>query len=166
VGFTAKYTLHSSTVVDADPDTVWAEVRDVVRLVSIVFEGAVGEVGWTDGGGLEQVPSRYDFRLLPTNDLVRQEMAGRNDAERSLTYRTVAPAMCIHHYVATYRIREITNDPGRCFMEWTRDVTVVDQADPEVVAAVLTMMENQIDAVRDHFAREAAPVEQAAATRS
>jgi hypothetical protein len=158
VAFTAKYTLHSSTVVDADPDTVWAEIRDVVKLVKIVFEGAVGEVDWAAGGELEQVPSRYDFTLLPTNDLVQQEIAGRNEAERSLTYRTVAPAMCIYDYVATYRIREITNDPGRCFMEWTRNITVFDEAEPEVVEAVLAMMANQINAVRDYFAHEDAEV--------
>ena len=148
-----KYTLHSSTVLDADPDAVWAEVRDVVKLVKIVFEGAVGTVEWAENGALEQVPSRYDFTLLPDNDVVRQEVAGRNDVERTLTYRTVAPALCIHHYEATYRVRTVTNDPGRCFMEWTRQVETTDDAAPEAVAAVLGMMENQINAVRDYFAR-------------
>ncbi|HEY7593131.1 MAG TPA: SRPBCC family protein [Actinophytocola sp.] len=147
------YKLYSSTVLDADPDSVWDEVRDVMKVVKIVFEGVVSSVDWTEGGSLDRVPSRYDFTLLPNDDLVRQEVAGRNEVERSLTYRTVAPALCIAHYVATYRVREVSNDPTRSYLEWSREVETVEGADPEAVDAVLGMMENQINLLRDHFAR-------------
>ncbi|MFC4857120.1 SRPBCC family protein [Actinophytocola glycyrrhizae] len=147
-----RYKLHHSTVLDADPDTVWAEVRDVMKLVKIVFADMAESVEWVDGGRVEVVPSRYNFSLLPGHDLVQQQIAGRNEVERSVTYRTVARALCIMDYVATYRVRAVTNDPTRSYMEWTRDIQVADDAAPEVVEAIFGMMANQINAVRDYFA--------------
>ncbi len=147
-----KHTMYHSTVVEAGPGTVWAEVRDALRLVTIVSGDAVRDVCWAEGGSAEQVPSRYDFTLVFCDGLVQQEVAGRNEVERSQTYRAVAPATGVDAYVATIRVREITNDPNRCFFDWTRDLTIADDADPETVAGIVTMMEKQTDSVRDHFA--------------
>jgi len=147
-----RYKLHNSTVLDADPDTVWAEVRDVIKMVKIVFAGAVTNVEWAEDGTIDRVPARYDFTILPGHDLVQQQVAGRNEVERSLTYRTVARALCIADYVATYRVLTLTNDPGRCYLEWTRDFQITDDAEPEAVDAILSMMSGQINALRDYFA--------------
>ncbi|MGW7363395.1 SRPBCC family protein [Streptomyces sp. NPDC054841] len=144
--------MHHSTILDADPDTVWAEVRDPMKLVKIVSGPAVKDVSWTEGGAVERVPSRYDFTLVFNEGLVQQEVAGRNEVERASTYRAVAPTMGIDGYAATIRVRPVTNDPARSFFEWSRELTVADGADPEVVDAVIAMMEKQTDSVRDHFA--------------
>lgn len=147
-----KHTMHHSTILDADPDTVWAEVRDPMKLVKIVSGPAVKNVSWTEGGALERVPSRYDFTLVFNEGLVQQEVAGRNEVERSSTYRAVAPTMGIYDYAATIRVRPITNDPDRSYFDWSREFAITDDADPEVVDSVLAMMENQTNSVRDHFA--------------
>ena len=147
-----KYTMYHSTVLDADPDTVWAEVRDVLKLVKILFGDTVGGVQWVEHGSPERVPSRYEFTMLHNGGLVQQEVAGRNESTRSVTYRTVAPVLCLYDYLATYRVFAVTNDPTRCFLEYSREFMVTDDAEPEIVGALITMMENQINAVRDYFA--------------
>lgn len=147
-----KYTMYHSTVLDADPDTVWAEVRDVLKLVKILFGDTVANMQWVGSGTPERVPSRYEFTMLPTQGLVQQEVAGRNEVERSLTYRTVAPVLCLYDYVATYRVLPVTNDPGRSYLEYSREFMVTDDAAPEIVDALMSMMDNQINIVRDYFA--------------
>jgi hypothetical protein len=95
--------MHHSTILDAAPDTVWAEVRDPMKVVKIVSGPAVKNVSWTEGGALERVPSRYDFTPAFNEGLVQQETAGRNEVERSSTYRVVAPTMDILSCAATSR---------------------------------------------------------------
>jgi len=155
VALKSKHSMHHSAVLDADPDTVWADVRDVVKMVKILFGDTVKDVRWTEDGAPERVPSRYDFTLLPTEDVVEQEIAGRDEVTRSLTYRTVGRALCIYDYVATYRVRPVTVDPGRSFLEYSRTFSVTDDADPELVNALVSMMENQINILRDYFASPA-----------
>jgi len=148
-----KYTVYHSTVLDADPDTVWAVVRDIVAVVKLVFGDAVQDVGWTARGSVDKVPSRFDFTLLPNHDLAREEVVGRNEVERSLTYRSVAQVLSIYDYVATYRVLPVTTDPTRSFIEWSREFRVTDDAAPDFVDGLLAMIGNEIEAVRAHFAK-------------
>lgn len=147
-----KYTMYHSTVLDAGPDTVWAEVRDVLKVVKILFGDTVGNVRWVESGSPERVPSRYEFTLLPNESLAQQEVAGRNEVTRSLTYRTVAPVLCLYDMVATYRVVPVTNDPDRCVLDYSREFMVTDDAAPEMVNSLIAMMENQINIMRDYFA--------------
>jgi hypothetical protein len=149
-----KHVMYQTTVLEADPDTVWAEVRDVLKLVKILFGDTVANVRWVADGSSERVPSRYEFTMLQNQGLVQQEVAGRNEVERSLSYRTVAPVLCLYDYVATYRVFPVTNEPGRSFMVYSREFMVTDDAAPEIVGALLSMMDSQIDIVRDYFAPE------------
>lgn len=148
-----RHTIHSSTVVDADPDSVWAELRDTVRLVKIVFGDAVVDVDWTEGGSPERVPARYDFTIVHTGDVARQEIVGRDELARTVTYRAHGRVLCILDYVGTYRVLPVTNDPGRSYVEWSREFKITDDATPEVIEGALGMMENQINSVRDFFAK-------------
>jgi hypothetical protein len=151
VATTTKYTMHHSTVLDTGPDEVWAEVRDVVRMVKILFDGVDANPRWAEGGELERIPSRYDF-VLPTGDLVEQEVAGRDEVTRSVCYRTVARVLCLYDYVGNYRVHSVTTDPGRSFFEFRREFMITEDADPAVVEALVTMMRNQINVLRDYFA--------------
>lgn len=155
---TPNHTIHSSTLVEASPDTVWHELRDIVKLVTIVFGPAVRDVHWADGGSLERVPARYNFTMLPVEELAQQEIVGRDELARSVTYRAVAPVLCVLTYVGRYRVVPVTNDPDRCYVEWTREFTIAEDAVPEVVEAVIEMMENQINNVRTHFAEQTTKV--------
>ncbi|MBF6333030.1 SRPBCC family protein [Nocardia transvalensis] len=149
-----KHTMYHSTIVDADPDTVWAVVRDALKVVSIVSGPAATDVHWVDGGAPERVPSLYNFTLAFSGGLVQQEVAGRNEVERSQTYRSIEPTMGVDAYLATIRVRPITNDPNRCFFDWTRELTIADDADTDVVETIIAMMAKQTDSIRDHFAQK------------
>ncbi|RFU85542.1 hypothetical protein DY218_16825 [Streptomyces triticagri] len=146
--------MYHSTVIDADPDSVWAVVRDALKVVSIVSGEGAKKVGWAEGGTAEKVPARYDFTLAFNDGLVQQEVAGRNEVDRSQTYRAVAPATGVDAYLATIRVRPITNDPGRSFFEWSRELTIAEDADTESVETIIAMMAKQTDLMRDHFAQE------------
>jgi len=147
-----KHTMYQTTVLDAEPDAVWTEVRDVLKLVKILFGDTVGNLQWVEGGTPDRVPARYEFTMLQNQGLVQQEVVGRNEVDRTLTYRTVAPVLCLYDYVATYRVLPVTNDPGRCFLEYRREFMVTDDAAPEIEQALMGMMESQISVVRDYFA--------------
>lgn len=147
-----NHTIYQTTVLEADPDSVWAEVRDVLKLVKILFGDTVGNMHWVADGSPERVPSRYEFTMLHNQSLVQQEVVGRNETARTVTYRTVAPMPCLYDYVATHRILPVTNEPGRSFMEYSREFMVTDEAAPEIVESLMAMMDNQITVVRDYFA--------------
>lgn len=147
-----KHTINSSTIVDADPDSVWTELRDVTRMVKIVFGDTVGNVEWIEGGTPERVPSRYDFTMPPSDDVAHQEIVGRDELARSVTYRSLDRVLCVADYLGHYRVVPVTSDPDRCIVEWTREFTVTDDAQPEVLDAVINMMENQINTLREYFA--------------
>lgn len=149
---TPKHRMYQTTVLEADPDTVWAEIRDVLRMVKILFADTVGGMHWKGDGSPERVPSRYEFTMLGNGGLVQQEVAGRNEAERSLTYRTTAPVLCLYDYVATYRVLPVTTEPGHSFLEYSREYMIGEDAAPEMVDGLIAMMDNQISVVRDYFA--------------
>ncbi|WP_040812742.1 SRPBCC family protein [Nocardia concava] len=148
-----KHTMYHSSVVDADPDTVWTTVRDALRLVSIVSGPAAKDVHWVGDGGPERVPSLYNFTLVFSDGLVQQEVCGRDEEKRLQSYRSIEPTMGVQRYLGTIRVRPITNDPNRCFFDWTRELTIAADADTEVVETIIDMMAKQVDSVRDHFAQ-------------
>ncbi|AYF72972.1 SRPBCC family protein [Nocardia yunnanensis] len=148
-----KHSMYHSSVIEADPDAVWAVVRDALALVAIVSGPAAKDVHWVGDAGPERVPAPYNFTLVFADGLVRQEIAGRDELKRLQTYRSLEPTMGVERYVATIRIREITNDPNRCFFDWTRELTIEADADLQVVETIIDMMAKQVDAVRDHFAQ-------------
>ncbi|MCZ7432322.1 SRPBCC family protein [Streptomyces sp. WMMC1477] len=153
-----KHTMYHSTVLDADPDTVWATVRDAMKILEIVSPGDLDihtDVTWTEGGSVEKVPARYDFNLTLNGGLVQQEIAARSEIDKSQSYRAVAPTSGVESYEATIRVRPITNDPARSFFEWSRILEIAEDADLKVVEAIIDVMEKQTDAVRDHFATTA-----------
>lgn len=149
-----KHTMYDSTIVDADPDTVWSVVRDALRVVSIVSGPAAKDVHWVGDASPERVPALYNFTLVFSDGLVQQEVAGRNELERSQTYRSIEPTMGVDLYLGTIRVRPITNDPHRSFFDWTRELTVAADADTEVVETIIDMMSKQTNAIRDHFAQQ------------
>ncbi|GHH52571.1 SRPBCC family protein [Streptomyces candidus] len=151
-----KHTMYHSTVLDADPDTVWATIRDAMKILEIVSPGDMDvhrDVSWVEGGSVESVPGRYDFRLTLSGKVVQQEIAARDEINRTQSYRAVAPTSGVAGYEATIRVFPITNDPARSFFDWSRILEIAEDADLKVVEGIIGIMEKQTDAVRDHFAQ-------------
>ncbi|GAB2967126.1 SRPBCC family protein [Saccharothrix stipae] len=147
-----KYSVYHSAVLDADADEVWGQVRDMMVLLDIVFGDGVENAHWTHGGSVKKVPSSFEFTLLPNHDLAREEVVGRSETDRSLTYRSVAQVLFIVDYVATYRVRPVTDEPGRSFIDWQREFRVVPGVPDGSVADLEALFAQEIASVKAHFA--------------
>lgn len=146
------YTVYHSAVLDADPDTVWAQVRDMMQLLKIVFGAGVENAHWVGRASAEHVPASFEFTLLPNHDLAKEEVIGRSERDRSLTYRSTAQVLSIVDYVATYRVLPVTNEPARSFIEWSRQFRVVDGAPPDFLPSLEVLFDQEIASVKTHFA--------------
>lgn len=147
-----KYSVYHSAVLDADPDEVWTQVRDMMVLLDIVFGDGIENARWTHRGSAGKVPSRFEFTLLPGHDLADEEVVGRSEPDRSLTYRSVGQVLFIVDYLATYRVRPITSEPGRSFLDWRREFRVVPDAPAGIVADLEALFAQEIASVKAHFA--------------
>lgn len=153
-----KHTMYHSTILEADPETVWATVRDAMQILDIVSPGDLDihrDVSWVEGGSVETVPARYDFRLTLNGRLVQQEIAARDEINKTQSYRAIAPTSGVASYEATIRVFAVTNEPDRSFFDWSRTLEIAEDADLDVVARIIAVMEAQTDAVRDHFLKSA-----------
>ncbi|HEX8159406.1 MAG TPA: SRPBCC family protein [Solirubrobacteraceae bacterium] len=146
------YTVYHSSILDADPDRVWIEMRDIMRTLDIIFGSDIEGAHWVNGGSVDRVPSRYEFTVLPGRDVALEEVVGRSEQERSLTYRSIGQVLEIYDYVATYRVLAVTNDPRRCFLEYTRQFRVTSAGGPDFAAFIETLFDQEIDSVRAYFA--------------
>ena len=146
-----KHHVYHSAVLDAGVDSVWPVMRDILQVVEISLGSAVKNVKWKQGSSVAKVPAQYRFTLLPAGDVINEEVVARSEHERSLTYRTIGQALSLVDYVATYRVLPVTND-GRSFVEWSREFRVVEDAEPDFLDGFLTLLEQEIAAVKAHFA--------------
>ena len=46
-----------------------------------------------------------------------------------LTYHTLGPALAFEAYLATMRLKPITDDPSHTFLEWSREFSLVPGTD-------------------------------------
>ncbi len=51
-----KYEVYHSAVLDADADTVWEVMRDILQVVEIAFGNAVENVQWKKGAHWRRFP--------------------------------------------------------------------------------------------------------------
>ncbi|HEU4535346.1 MAG TPA: SRPBCC family protein [Polyangiaceae bacterium] len=150
----AKYHIYDSAVLDAPLEEVWATARDIMKLLPLVFGDAVQDYHWVDGGSAEIIPSRFRFTLRPSGETALEEVVARDEVEHSVTYRMIGQAVGIEDYVATYRFRPITNEPGKTFLEWPREFSIAPGQAPEQVAPTLAGLSAQeVAAIKAHFAK-------------
>ncbi len=150
----AKYHVYDSAVLDAPVEEVWPVVRDILRVLPIVFGDAVKDAHWVDGGSAEKIPSRFQFTLQPSGETALEEVCGRSESDHSVTYRMIGQAVGVEGYIATYRLRPITNEPGKTFIDWVRDFAVAPGHDPAKVAPFLASLTAQETvALKKHFSK-------------
>lgn len=150
----AKYHIYDSAVLDAPIDEVWKVMRDMMALLPLVFGDGVSDYHWVDGGSGEKIPSRFAFTLRPSGATALEEVVARSEADHSVTYRMIGQAVGIEGYVATYRLRPITNEPGKTFLEWPREFSVVSGQDPAQIAPFIAGLgAKEVAALKAHFAK-------------
>jgi Polyketide cyclase / dehydrase and lipid transport len=152
----AKFRVYDSAVLDAPIEEVWLVVRDIIRLLPVVFGEAVKDYRWVDGGSAEKIPSRFQFTFHATGETVLEEVVGRSETDHSVTYRMIGQAVGVTGYIATYQLRSVTTEPGKTFLDWVRDFGVAPGHDPAKVAPFLASLTAQEAlALKKHFARRA-----------
>jgi hypothetical protein len=150
----ARYHVYDSAVLDAPIEEVWREVRDIVKILPIVFGAGVKDHAYVDGGSAEKIPARFEFTLHPSGDKALEEVVARSELDHSVTYRMIGQAVGIEGYLATYRLRPITSEPGKTFIEWPREFGVAQGQDPEkVVPFITSLTAKEVAAIKEHFAR-------------
>ncbi len=148
----AKYRVYDSAVLDAPIHEVWPVLRDIVRLLPLVFGDAVRDYRWVEGGSAEKIPSRFQFTLQPGGETVLEEVSGRSETEHCVTYRMIGQAVGITGYVATYQLRPITSEPGKTFLDWTREFAIAPGNDPAKVAPfIASLTAQEVAALKKHF---------------
>lgn len=147
-----KYTAYHSVVLDADPDTVWEQARDLVKMITIGFGDIVKNAHWLKGGSASKVPSVCEFTLIPDNDVVREEVIGRSEHDRSLTYRTVGQAVQFAEYLGSHQVLPVTNEPNRSFFALSSEFTLIQNADPQFLPSLDALMDQEMANVKAHFA--------------
>jgi hypothetical protein len=66
----------------------------------------------------------------------------------------IGQALGIKGYVATYRLRPVTNEPGKTFLEWPREFSVASGQDPAQIAPFIAGLgAKEVAAFKAHFAK-------------
>ncbi|WP_437563488.1 SRPBCC family protein [Sorangium sp. So ce542] len=150
----ARYHVYDSAVVDVPIEDAWRELRDVVKLLPIVFGDAVKDYRYIDGGSAEKIPSRFEFTLHPSGERALEEVVARSETERSVTYRLLGQVLGAEGYIATYRLRPVTSEPGKTFLEWSREFGVAPGHEPEKVApSIAALTAKELVAIKEYFAQ-------------
>jgi hypothetical protein len=150
----AKYRVYDSAVLDAPIEEVWPIIRDMMQLLPLVFGKGVEDCRWIEGGSAEKIPSRFQFTLQPTGDTPLEEVCGRSETDHSVTYRMLGKAIGITGYIATYQLRPITSEPGKCFLDWTREFAVLPDQDAAKISAFLAgLTAQEVATVKAHFSK-------------
>ncbi len=106
-----------STIIDAPIDQVWSILRD--------FNGhdrwhpAIASSAIEGGAPVDAVGSVRDFRLGDGGRL-REQLLALSDSKRTLTYCLLEAPLPLMEYVATIRLKPVT-DGGQTFWEWSSE---------------------------------------------
>lgn len=105
----------SSTVVPADPDTVWRVIRDFDGLPT--WHPAIATSELEGGAPTDQVGV---VRRLTLGDggVVRESLVTLDDRERRLTYAILECPFPVRDYRSTIRVQPVTST-GESFVSWS-----------------------------------------------
>jgi hypothetical protein len=124
--------VHRSTVIDAPVDEVWRLLRD--------FNGhqrwhpAVAASRIEDGRAGDEVGAVRRFRLRDGAEL-REQLLRLSDRDRSFTYCLLESPIPLLGYVATVRLRPVT-DGNRTFWDWRSSFAAPPGQEAELAALV------------------------------
>ena len=115
--------VHEEFLVEADPDRVWAAVRDVGAAVRL-FPGVLTGSSATDDGRVV---------TFAGGAIVREAVVDLDDDRRRLAYTSVEGPLGAAHHHATMQV--FPDEKGRSRVVWVTDVLPDELAQP--VAALM-----------------------------
>jgi NADPH2:quinone reductase len=124
--------VHRSTVIDAPAERVWGLLRDFNGHAR--WHPAVAESRIEDERAGDEVGAVRRFRLRDGSEL-REQLLTLSDRERSFTYCILESPIPLIGYVATVRLRPVT-DGNRTFWDWRSSFSTPPGREAELVALV------------------------------
>jgi hypothetical protein len=106
---------YASTVVAADPDTVWGFLRDFNGTPEFVELVAASEI--LDGRAADQVGAHRRLTLGGDGGTVLERLVALSDVDRSYTYHLLEGPFPFTNYYSTIRVSPVS-DGGASFVEW------------------------------------------------
>lgn len=141
--------VRESTVIDAPVDSVWRVLRD--------FNGhdrwhpAIAGSAMEDAQPVDMVGAVRRFRLTDGGEL-REQLISLSDERRTLTYCLLEAPLPLMGYVATIRLKPVT-EGNRTFWEWRSEFRPPEHRRDELVSLVRDgVYRKGFDAVRAMFA--------------
>lgn len=150
-----QHTHTTSTVVDVPLETVWAEIRDIVKFAGIVLGSAAENLGWAGRSSVDRVPAQFSFNL-PGGETMIEELVGRSDIDHCFQYRATGQVLQMIEYTAEVRLQRVTLPADRTFITYSRTFVLAPGTTEEQLGVLLGIMDAEMVALRDHFKRRPA----------
>ena len=109
--------VHTSSVIDAPSDHVWAVVRDFNALPK--WHPAIRDSRVEGGLPADRVGCIRNFNLKDGGN-IREQLLALSDYDYSCTYSILESPMGVRNYIATLKLTPIT-DGNRTFAEWSAE---------------------------------------------
>ncbi len=124
---TRAVSVRRGTVIAAPIDAVWDVVRDFNGHAR--WHPSIAESVIEDGRRSDEIGCVRRFRLRDGDGVLREQLLWLNDRDHAYSYCILASPLPLQHYVATVRLRPIT-DGGGTFVTWeSRFRAPAEQAD-------------------------------------
>jgi len=124
--------VYVSSVIDAPAAKVWERIRDFNALPR--WHPRIRDSRIENGEPSDRVGCVRDFHLQ-NGDRIRERLLGLSDDDMFCTYAILESPMPLTDYVATIRLKPIT-DGDRTFAEWTAEFECAPEAAAELLAGI------------------------------
>ena len=140
---------YASTTVSADPDTVWAFLRDFNATPQYVE--AISSSEMLQGRPADLVGAERKL-VLTDGALVRERLVALDDVERSYTYHLLEGPFPFTAYYSTIAVKPVSSD-NASFIEWwsTYDCAATDATAMDDLLAG-TLYRGGLESLRRRFA--------------
>lgn len=142
--------VYTSSVIDANADTVWARVRDFNGLPQ--WHPGIADSRIENGEPGDRVGC---IRHFHTRDggMIRERLLALSDYEYSCAYAILESPMGVDNYVATLKLTPIT-DGARTFAEWSAEFDCEEGRERELAELIgQGVFQAGFDALKRHFGR-------------
>ena len=140
--------VYTSSVIDANADSVWARVRDFNGLPQ--WHPGIADSRIENGDASDRIGC---IRHFHTRDggAIRERLLALSDYEYSCTYAILESPMGVDNYVATLKLTPIT-DGERTFAEWSAEFDCAEGRERELTQTIgQGVFQAGFDALKRHF---------------
>ncbi len=120
--------VYASAVIDRPVDVVWSTIRGFGDLAG--WRPAIRECIIEGDLPADQVGCKRKL-TLQDGGVIREELLGFSDEERSCNYSILESPLPIENYVSTLRLLPVT-DGNRTFAEWSSEFDVPAENEEEI----------------------------------